>query len=284
MILQERTSPNNFQSILTCNKEIDKTKVKLIIKLNLLSRLYSSIKSDLTRLEFLNKILPLLKLKISEFSTDKNKFFIANLNRPMSNIQPSKPVSEKLEKTFSDIGIELPSTDILKDRLDSFSEDDTTDPFRLMNVDLRLSEFIDLKDLTWADLKNAQFDFEDTFYANTNFNEKLYYDKVKATSILALNDIIKTEKDFSLTKDIVETILKDIKDKNIRLEMEKDLMLFVNNPNVRPKMIMESQKHLKLNPVRDNKGKPIETWKIVTVVTLAITGLLAYTFRDQFKK
>lgn len=284
MILQERTNPRNLQVLLTCKKEINNNKIKLLLKMNLLSRLFTSIKSDLTKLEILNKVLPFLEIKVSQFNNNnKTNFYLANLNIPNNSKEVITKLSPIQEKTYSDLGVNLPSTDILKSRLDSFSEKDVVDPFRLKNINLLNSYNINLKDVDYSLLVKAEDLFMESFYSNLDYNKKLYYDKVKYTTILAFNEVITTDKTLVIDDAVIDSVLGEVKDLKVRAEIRKEVREFVDNPQSRPNTLRLANQHINNNNVKSSNGKPIATWKIVTGVTVVILGILAFKNRDAIR-
>jgi hypothetical protein len=195
MILQEITNPKNYQSIITCDNDEDSNRIKFLLKLNLLSRLFDSVKNELSKIEIRDRVLPLINVKVSEFNNEElgKKLFLANLNKPINESGKYNPISENIVKSFSDIGINLPSKDILRDRLYSFSDEDVIDPFRLYNLELDDCNHLDISDVDYSYLENSEFLFRESFYSNIDHSTMIYYDKVKSTIILSFNDIIKTE-------------------------------------------------------------------------------------------
>jgi hypothetical protein len=281
MILQERTNPQNLQTLLICKKEIDNSKIKLLLKLNLLSRLFTSIKSDLSKLEILNKVLPNLKIKVSEFNNNNTNFYLANLNKP-NNDNSNSMLPDNMEKQFSDLGVDLPSKDILIDRLDSFSETDIIDPFRLNNINLIDNYSISLSGVDQDLLENAEDLFTENFYSD-NYNDKLYYDKVKYTTILAFNEVITNDKTLKIDDSVIDSVLGEVKDSKVRAEIKKEVKEFIFNPQSRPNTLRLANQHINNTKVKSTSGKPIATWKIVTGVTVVIMSLLAYKNSDSIK-
>lgn len=280
MKLIERSNTTSLQSLLTCSKSENQDNVNLLLKLNLLSRLQESIKRDLTELEF-KEYVPKLAIKISKFNTENgNQMYLSNLNTS-SNLNREFNLPQTLEKEFSDLGIVLPSKNIFNDRLNSFSELDVIDPFRLTNLELEDTYTLEVQESDFS--SDLESDFFDTFYAGTNANEELFHSKVRATCILAISDILEKEPNFRFDKDIIDSLLRDVTDLEQKSLIAKDLNEFISQPSSRATKIIEAKKVIKLPDAKDKQGKPIATWKLVTAVTVILLGVLAYTQRDAIK-
>lgn len=280
MELIERSNPSSLQCLLSYAGSEDQTKANLLIKMNLLSRLYASIKSDLTKLE-ISKYVPTLSIKVSRFKTNNdNSMYLANMNTSGRSTQGYN-LPPMMEKSFSDLGVELPSSDILNDRLNSFSEDDITDPFRLTNIELEDTYSILVEEDDFY--SNMDSDFYDTFYAGMNVNETLYNEKVKATCIVAIDDILRKEPNIRIGESAVDQMLSDVEDPKHKQEIKSSIMEFINSPLSRADKVKQAKRVLELPAPKDKQGKPIPTWKILTAVTLILAGVLAFTQRKALK-
>lgn len=285
MRLIERTQPNYLQSYLSTSCTSPENEVKNLIKLNLLSRFFRSVKNELTEDEINNRTLPKIRIKVIRVKPKNldSHLYVGNITHKMgSNIQESE-VSDNVVNEFNRSGVELPSRRILSDRLNSFSAMDIEDPFRLSNIDIDVLDDIDVRDVDYSYLENSETEFEDRMFAGLDYEKNLFYSKIKATCIILINDKINKDPNWRLDPMTADKLVRDIENPEFKKDVKDHIMRFYKDPSVREEYLKDANKVLNnTRDAKDKKGKPIPTWKIIAAVSVIILGVLAYTKRSIF--
>lgn len=287
MKLIERTTPESLQAfaIYNCGESLDTSS---LVRSNLLQRFLRYVKCLGYEEDEFKKNLENIVLRISsvhpnlEGSENKKTIVIGTLNFPTFN--KSSDISPGVFEEFKTSGVELPREEHLSERLKelTFSGED---PFRLTSISYQLIKEEALRDISFSDMEEDSQVFYDFLYSSNSASIK---EKLKATYILSVSKVFESDPSLErkFSDQTISKIVNEITDLDTRKEIFNEIKKFHLNPHLRPKMVEEANRCLRLSTEDDSKGPkkaPIKTWKIVAACVILILGVLAYTQRKSIK-
>jgi len=287
MKLIERTTPESLQSFAISNSEGEPLNPSFLVRSNLLQRFLRYIKCLGYEEEEFKKNLDNIVLRISsvqpkiENSEVKKTIIIGTLSFPTFN--KNTDISPEVFEEFKASGVELPREAHLSERLKelTFSGED---PFRMTSIEYQLIKEESLRDMSFSNMEEESQVFYDFLYSSNSASIK---EKLKATYILSVSKVFQSDPSLErkFSDQTISKIVNDITDLDTRREIFDEIKKFHLNPHLRPKMIEESNRCLRMS-TEGGKGPrkaPIKTWKIIAACVILILGVLAYTQRNAIK-